>query len=169
MRTYWLIPNALDNTICIFNCVASPDLWTLTETGKYCSDSIVQNYKNSLVDCQAHCKTKGARRLTFYPSDDYCICCTASSELEVSSEGGQIYTFQGKYMYLPNTSWCYKLHTTKTSMGYRIYLYFRLVHGDKKQILRSPLWDNGISRTGWGQKRMLKWSNMLNVLLRLWY
>ena len=32
-----------------------------------------------------------------------------------------------------------KLHTTKTSMGYRIYLYFRIVHGDKKQILRASL------------------------------
>ena len=32
----------------------------------------------------------------------------------------------------------YRLHTTKTSMDYRIYLYFRLVRGNTKQILRLP-------------------------------
>ena len=92
-----LIPNPLGNTNCIFNCVASPDLWPLTETGKYCAPPYMYGAKrDSLIDCQTDCETIGARRLTFYP--DYpnrCLCCSASSVLRVSSSGGKIYTRPG--------------------------------------------------------------------------
>ena len=79
--------------------------WTLTETDKYCPDAIStsniigisSNKSNSLVDCQRHCNTIGARRLTFYPIN-HCRCCTASSKLIKSRSGGKVYELGGKYI-----------------------------------------------------------------------
>jgi len=67
------------------------DRWTLTETGRYCHPNIYDERQDSLIDCQTHCQTIGARRLTFYPDNDDCRCCSPSSELKVSSIGGKIY------------------------------------------------------------------------------
>ena len=85
--------------------MAALDVWTLTETGKYCPDSILDyDLRDSLDDCKKHCETNGAKRLTFY-TDNSCRCCTASSELLVSGNNGQIYTLLGKYIYLPTRNW----------------------------------------------------------------
>ena len=87
-------------------CVTAPDFWTLTETRKYCPDTILHyDIRDSLYDCKKHCETNGAKRLTFY-TDNSCRCCTASSELLVSGNNGQIYTLLGKYIYLPTRNWC---------------------------------------------------------------
>ena len=80
--------------------------WTLTETEKYCPETMHAGVRDSLVDCQTYCETNGARRLTFFPNKDpsnkyYCRCCTASTKLSMSAHNGQIYTLPSNYMYLP--------------------------------------------------------------------
>ena len=90
------------------NCVAAPDFWTLTETGKYCVNTISEDFRDSLGDCKTYCETNGAKRLTFFPNN-YCRCCTASSELSVTSANSKIYTLQGNYMYLDTIYWCRKI------------------------------------------------------------
>ena len=81
-----------------------PDLWTLTETGKYCPETICKAYRDSLDDCKRYCETNGARRLTV-GSYNYCSCCTASSKLLMTDDNVDVYTLQGKYMYLPTKNW----------------------------------------------------------------
>ena len=134
--TILFIPHPLDNTKCILNYVASGLKWTLTETGRYCSDQISVQTRNSLVDCQTYCKTTGARRLTFYPShrnllnDNNCYCCTESSELLVSTNNGKIYTYHGKYMYLPITNWyrnAYNCAYRKTFNSYWSIVQLKLI------------------------------------------
>ena len=93
-----LIPNPLINTNYVVNYVASPGIWTLTETDMYCADNIdTASYKDNLVACQTHCVGVGANRLTFYPTN-LCRCCTASSRLNPDITG-KVYTHTGKDMY----------------------------------------------------------------------
>ena len=89
----------LNNHNYIFNYVASLGIWTLTETGMHCLDTIWQGDTDDLVDCQTHCETVGARKLTFIDNPhfgDYCQCCTESSELETGENNEFVYTYQGK-------------------------------------------------------------------------
>ena len=96
----------LINTNHILNYVSSLDVWSLTETGKTCPD-IISNSKftDGLDDCKTYCESNGAKRLAFRSRTNYCRCCTASSELLVSSSG-HIYTLQGNYNLFPTTNWC---------------------------------------------------------------
>ena len=44
----------------------------------------------------------GARMLTFYPTNNHCVCCAASSEIGISPDlDAQIYEFLGNYTHLP--------------------------------------------------------------------
>ena len=96
---YMIISGIYNNTNYNANCVTAL-AWTLTETGKYCPDTISKDTRDSLGDCKTHCETNGANRLTFFPNN-YCRCCTASSALLVDDyNNGNIYSLKGNYMYL---------------------------------------------------------------------
>ena len=90
-----------------FNYVTSLGIWTLTETGTYCDDSISTSTRDNLFDCKTHCEMVGSKRLTF-SFNKYCRCCDPSSRLlaYIGSRIAQIYTLPGKYMYLPTKTWC---------------------------------------------------------------
>ena len=83
--------------------------------GKYCRETIAEDFKNGLVACKAYCKENGAKTLSFNTvpnysyGTNYCRCCTESSELKDAScdehSCNQMYTLLGKYMYLASTNW----------------------------------------------------------------
>ena len=122
-------PEPPGNKNCIFNCVADPGTWTLTETDKYCTPgTYVQDihkythYIYTLRDCELWCELYGARTLTFWPNND-CVCCTASSEIKVANAqgllGAKVYTHPGNNMCLPTTSWCFII----IRIIYHLYYY----------------------------------------------
>ena len=91
-------PEPPGNKNCIFNCVADPGTWTLTETDKYCETGTYAQdsmFEYTLRDCEEWCDLAGARTLTFFPNRE-CFCCTASSELKASSTRSQIHTYPGE-------------------------------------------------------------------------
>ena len=83
--------------------------------GKYCRETIAEDFKDGLVACQAYCKENGAKTLSFNTvpnysyGTNYCRCCTESSELKDAScdehSCNQMYTLLGKYMYLASANW----------------------------------------------------------------
>ena len=72
--------------------------WVWIDTGMYCQDYIVLSARNSLDDCKGYCETNGAKRLIHY-TDEYCRCCTDSSELKVippyEDTRARVYTIEG--------------------------------------------------------------------------
>ena len=99
----------------IFDCVAAVGSWTMTEEGKFCRETIAEDFKDGLVVCEAYCEENGAKTLSFNTVANtnydqyYCRCCTESSELKDAScyehSCNQMYTLLGKYMYLASTNW----------------------------------------------------------------
>ena len=99
----------------IFDCVAAVGSWTMTAEGKFCRETIAEDFKDGLVVCEAYCEENGAKTLSFNTVANtnydqyYCRCCTESSELKDAScyehSCNQMYTLLGKYMYLASTNW----------------------------------------------------------------
>ena len=96
--------------------MAAVGSWTMRLLeGKYCRETIAEDFKDGLVACQAYCKENGAKTLSFNTvpnysyGTNYCRCCTESSELKDAScdehSCNQMYTLLGKYMYLASTNW----------------------------------------------------------------
>ena len=87
----------------------------MTEEGKFCRETIAEDFKDGLVVCEAYCEENGAKTLSFNTVANtnydqyYCRCCTESSELKDAScyehSCNQMYTLLGKYMYLASTNW----------------------------------------------------------------
>ena len=77
---------ALLTSVNIFNYVATDWAWTKIKQGMYCPKKISNSKFHDFNDCTKYCGANGLTRLTYYPWNKNCFCCTASSEIKESAQ-----------------------------------------------------------------------------------
>ena len=86
----------LSDIIIVFIYVGSIcDTWILFKTESRCID-LMGAFMADFDGCKRHCEKHGAKRLTYFSSNN-CECCTDSSIIDTSAgEGVNVYTCHQK-------------------------------------------------------------------------
>ena len=91
-------PKSFNWTVIRHDYSIFPDWWRLLQRNSECTPTDWKK-KDSLIDCQVHCRSKNAMKLSYKWGSRRCSCCSRSATVESGkSHGSDVYVSQGTFL-----------------------------------------------------------------------